>query len=369
MKYKRTDVRKFYSSLIASLILSVVITAGFVYIASVYHNLMYILLTFSCVFAVMSNARILSQGFGGKRKLVGAAVAHIGFALLLLGALVAAATSKPISLNASNFIPVKDFEKAEKPGENIVLYKNEPKKMGKYTITYISDTTVAPNTYFKLNFKVYDEKSGKLKEDFDLNPHIQSNDQMGLIASPDTKHYLTRDIYTHITSAPEPEAAHEDHEGHSEEENYKAPRIVNVSVGDTLHTSSGVITVKGLNNKPQAKNLVLAEGDIAVGMPLEVEVNGKIYKTEPIFLIKGNNVFDFARNIDELGLRFRFSKVLPEQGKVELQVFEKPQQAKDWVVFKSIEFPFINLYWVGTIVMVIGFVISIFRRQKEVKAV
>ena len=122
-----------------------------------------------------------------------------------------------------------------------------------------------------------------------------------------------------------------------------------------------------MNNKPSAKNLVLAEGDLAVGLPLEVDVNGKIYKTEPIFLVKGNNVFDFARNIDELGLRFRFTKIIPDQAKMELQIYEKPQQAKDWVVFKAIEFPYINLYWAGTIVMVIGFIISIFRRQKEVK--
>lgn len=370
MKYKRTDARKFYSSLVASVLFSIVITAGFVYVANVYHNLMFILLTFSCIFAIMSNAKILGLAFGGKKKLVGAAVAHIGFALLLLGALVAAATNRPISLNASNFIPVKDFEKAEKPGENIVLYKNEPKKMGRYTVTYVSDTIVAPNTFYKLNFKVYDEKTGAVKEDFELNPHIQSNDKMGLIASPDTKHYLTYDIYTHVTSAPlEKSADHDDHEGHSEEENYKAPRIATLSVGDTLHVSSGVLTVKALNTKPSAKNLVLAEGDLAVGMPIEVDVNGKIYKAEPIFLVKGNNVFDFARNIDDLGLRLRFTKVLPDQGKVELQVYEKPQQAKDWVVFKSIEFPFINLYWAGTIVMVIGFLISIFRRQKEVKAV
>jgi cytochrome c-type biogenesis protein CcmF len=193
---------------------------------------------------------------------------------------------------------------------------------------------------------------------------------MGLIASPDTKHYLTYDIYTHVTSAPlKEDKEHGDHEGHSEEENYKAPRIVTVSVGDTLHTSSGVLTVKALNPKPQAKDLVIGPKDLAVGMPIEVDVNGKIYKTEPIFLVKGNNVFDFARNIDDLGLRVRFTKVIPDQGKVELQVFEKPQQAKDWVVFKSIEFPYINLYWIGTIVMVAGFLISIFRRQKEVKAV
>jgi cytochrome c-type biogenesis protein CcmF len=369
LKYKRTDPRKFYSSLIFCIVISAVVSAVFVYVADVYNNLMYILLTFSSLFAIVSNIRIITVGFAGKGKLVGAAVAHMGFALLLLGALVASATSKPISLNASNFIPVKDFEKAEKPGENMVLYKNEPKKMGRFTVTYVRDTTVAPNTFYTLNFKVIDDKTGKVSEDFDLNPKVQVNEKMGLIASPDTKHYATTDIYTHITSAPDKNEEHQDHEGHAEEENYKAPRILKVQEGDTIHTSSGIITVKGLNSKPTAKQLVLASNDVAVGLPLEVNLNGRIYKTEPIFLVKGNNTFDFARNIDDLGLRFRFTRILPEEKKVELQVYEKPQQAKDWVVFKSIEFPYINLYWVGTIVMVVGFLISIVRRKKEIKTV
>ncbi|KEQ29417.1 heme lyase CcmF/NrfE family subunit [Pedobacter antarcticus] len=365
LKYKRTDTRKFYSSLIATLVIAIVVTGAFVYITDVYGNLMYILLSFSCMFAILSNARILVQGFSGKGKLVGAAVAHIGFALLLVGALVAAATSKPVSLNAANFIPVKDFEKVEKPGENMVLYKNEPKKMGRFTVTYTNDTTIAPNTFYTLNFKVLDEKSGAVKENFDLNPRVQINEKMGLIASPDTKHYLTYDMYTHITSAPDKKDSHAESDAQSDEENYKKPRIVNVSTGDTLHTSSGIIHIKDLNFKPVAKSLALAEGDLAVGLPLEIDLNGKIYKTEPIFLVKGNNTFDFARNIPELGLRLRFTKILPDQKKVELQVFEKPQQSKDWVVFKAIEFPYINLYWVGLIVMVVGFLISIVRRQKE----
>ena len=209
----------------------------------------------------------------------------------------------------------------------------------------------------------------QVKEDFNLNPRVQINEKMGLIASPDTKHYLTYDVYTHITSAPDKKDAHADSDAQSDEQNYKKPRVVTVSTGDTLHTSSGIITVKDLNFKPTAKSLALAEGDIAVGLPLEINLNGKIYKTEPIFLVKGNNTFDFARNIPELGLRLRFTKILPDQKKVELQVFEKPQQSKDWVVFKSIEFPYINLYWVGLIVMVIGFIISIIRRQKEIKSV
>lgn len=365
LKYKRTDPRKFYSSLISSLVFSLALTGAFVWITGVYTNLMYILLTFSCLFAVLSNARILSNAFIGKgSKLVGSAVAHIGFAILLLGALVSAATSNTISINETNYIPVKDFEKASKPGENIMLYKNEPKKMGKYTVTYTSDTTIAPNTYYTLNFKIIDA-AGNVKENFDVSPSIQENDKMGLIASPDTKHYLTTDIYTHITSAATKKEEHAPHEGHTEEENYKAPRIVMLGVGDTIHTSSGVLTVKSINKQPVVKDLPIAPGDLAVGLPLEINVSGKIYKTEPLFLVKGNNTFDFARKIDELGLRFRFTKIVPEQEKFELQVFEKPQQAKDWLVFKSIEFPFINLYWIGTIVMVVGFVISIFRRKKE----
>ncbi|RZK47404.1 MAG: cytochrome C biogenesis protein, partial [Pedobacter sp.] len=265
----------------------------------------------------------------------------------------------------TNEIAVKDFEKNEKPGENIMLYKNEPKKMGRYTVTYVSDTLIAPNTYYKLNFKVFAE-DGKIKEDFDLNPRIQENAQMGgAIPSPDTKHYLTTDIYTHITSAAIRQGEHEEHEGHTEEENYKAPRVMMVSVGDTIHTSSGILTVKPINSKPVVKDLTLAPGDLAVSLPLEIKVSGKPYILEPLFMVKGSNVFDFARKNDELGLRVRFTKIIPEQNKFEIQIFEKPQQAKDWVVFKSIEFPYINLYWVGTIVMVIGFVISIFRRQKE----
>ncbi|RZK60641.1 MAG: cytochrome C biogenesis protein [Pedobacter sp.] len=367
LKYKRTDPRRFYSSLISSIVFSLVLTALFVYFTKVYTNLMFILLTFSCLFAVLSNARLLTGIFSSKgSKLAGSAIAHIGFAILLLGALVAAATSKVVSINATNQIDVRDFEKNQKPGENIMLYKNEPKKMGKYTVTYVSDTTIAPNTIYTLNFKVIDA-AGKVKEEFDVNPNVQQNEKMGLISSPDTKHYLTSDIYTHMTSVKANEEEHGDHEGHAEEENFKAPRIVTLAVGDTIHTSSGVLTVNPINRNPVVKDLKLAAGDLAIGLPLAVNVGGKIYKAEPLFLVKGNNTFDFARNIEELGLRLRFTKVLPDQNKFEVQVYEKPQQAKDWVVFKSIEFPLINLYWVGTIIMVVGFLISIFRRKKELK--
>jgi len=61
--------------------------------------------------------------------------------------------------------------------------------MGKYLVTYIGDSIAPPNHYFKMDYKVIDA-NGKVTEEFLLKPNAQANVKMGLIASPDTKHYL-----------------------------------------------------------------------------------------------------------------------------------------------------------------------------------
>jgi cytochrome c-type biogenesis protein CcmF len=58
---------------------------------------------------------------------------------------------------------------------------------------------------------------------------------------------------------------------------------------------------------------------------------------------------------------------LPQQNKLELTVFQKPKAEKKWIVMKAIMFPYINLFWGGAILMTIGFLLSIFRRNKELK--
>jgi cytochrome c-type biogenesis protein CcmF len=86
-------------------------------------------------------------------------------------------------------------------------------------------------------------------------------------------------------------------------------------------------------------------------------------------MIKNKSAFDFARKVDEAGLKLRFSKILPEKDKVELMVYQQPENKRPWIVMRALDFPYINLLWSGTIIMVIGFVLSIFRRNKELKSV
>lgn len=372
LKYRNTDPQKFYKTLGISLLASLVITAAFVLVTKVYTNLMYIVLTFAAVFSILCNGRILADAIKGKWKLAGSSVAHIGFGLMLIGALVAAATNKVVSVNSSGMIPVADFEKADKPGDNLMLYQNEPVKMGGFMITYLNDTTIGPNTFYKINYKLLEEGTGKVKEEFDLYPNAQQNPKMGLVASPDTKHYLTYDIYTHITAAPQlAQPQHDDSHGeeHAGDDNYEKPSVHEVSPGDTVHFRDGYIRVKGMNRSATIEKIPLEKGDVAVALQLEVVAEGKTYPAEPLFLIKGGNKFDFAKVLETPALKLRFSNIYPDRNKLELMVYQKPPAPKKWIVMKAIKFPYINLFWGGAIIMVAGLLLSIIRRRKELKTV
>ncbi|MDF3076713.1 MAG: cytochrome biosis protein [Sphingobacteriaceae bacterium] len=366
LKYKNTDSSKFFISIVVSLVAAAILTGILVYITKVYSNPMFILLTFAGLFSIIANGKLLGEALKGKWKLAGSAVAHIGFGLLLIGALVAAATNKVISVNNSGPIPIKGFEKENKSGENLMMYQNEPIKMDKYTITYLNDTTEGPNTYVKVNYKVYD-KDGKVSEEFNLYPNVQINPKMGLIASPDTKHYIFHDVYTHLSSIAPPEGNH-DHEGHTDEENYLDPSTHEVNIGDTVRYKTGFIVVKGINKDAKIKDISLNQNDIAVGMALEVNTPDGKYDAEPIYLLKaGQQPVDFGKNVDQAGLKLRFTKIDPAKKTLELMVYQKKPAEKKWIVLKAIVFPYINLFWAGSIIMVVGFLLSIFRRNKELK--
>ena len=369
LKYKKTDMRKFYISTIVYLVVAAMLTLVLVYITEVYNNFMYILLTFTATFSIIANGKLLGDAIKGKWKLAGSAVAHIGFALILIGALVAAATNKIISVNNTGVGYGDEFAKSNNPRENIILYKNEPIKMNGYLVTYKGDSTSGVNTYYRVNYQVFDDK-GVVKENFNLYPNAQQNLKMKqIIASPDTKHYILHDIYTHVSSVPLKEEEHANHEGHSDDENYDAPIVHEVAVGDTVKYKEGIIIVKAINKNVKIENLPLKANDVAIGLKLQVESKQGKADAEPIFLIKGNNKLDFGKKLDEQGLKLRFTNILPEKNKLELTVYQrlKPER-KDWIVMKAIVFPYINLLWGGTIIMVIGFLLSIFRRSKELKS-
>ncbi|MFD1256585.1 cytochrome c biogenesis protein CcsA [Mucilaginibacter terrae] len=376
LKYKKTDTTRFFITTVLYLVFAALLTGIVVYTTGLYKlKLVFTLAMFGAIYGILANAKVLADALKGKLKLAGSAVAHIGFALLLVGALIAAGTSKVVSQNDKGIIEVKGFEKAADARENIMLYKNQPVQMGDYKVTYIGDSLVAPNHYFKVDYKKYDA-AGKITEQFVLKPNSQANAKMGLVSSPDTKHYLLHDLYTHITAAPikeeenleagSTEAGH-DHEGSGDDKNYEPPILYEVGLGDTIRYREGYIILRGLNKEPKLQNIPLNKNDVAVGAELEIVSHDIKYKAEPVFMIKDGNSFDFARKVNDAGLKLRFSKIIPDKNKFEITVYQQPESKKAYIVMRAINFPYINFFWSGTIIMVIGFLMSIFRRNKELQ--
>ena len=376
LKYKRTESSKFWAATIASLIVSAILAAAAVYITKVYTNTMFILLAFTAIFCVIANLRILADAVKGKWKLTGSAVSHIGFGLLVLGALVAAATNEVISVNESGYIGVNGFgkegDKFTDPGENLFLTEGEPVQMGDYKITYVGDSIAAPNVYYHIKYEKVDEESGKVTESFVLSPFAQNNPDMGgLIGTPATKHYVTHDVYTLITAAaadsqaPLNKITEEEQTGF---EDYEEPATYQVNIGDTLRYRNGVFVIEGINKNATLQKIPLSKTDVIVGLKIKV-IGGdeKEYNAEPIFLLKDGHAYDFNKNVDEQGLKFRFTNILPKDDKLEIMVYQKPLPEKKWIVFKAIKFPYINFFWAGTIIMTIGFIMAIVRRIKENK--
>lgn len=68
--------------------------------------------------------------------------------------------------------------------------------------------------------------------------------------------------------------------------------------------------------------------------------------------------------LKELGLKFIFWKINPNEGSVEIQMAEKVNNSKDFIVIEAYMFPMINLLWLGCLIMVFGTTIAVIERVR-----
>jgi cytochrome c-type biogenesis protein CcmF len=65
--------------------------------------------------------------------------------------------------------------------------------------------------------------------------------------------------------------------------------------------------------------------------------------------------------IKEYNLYTRLSKIHPDDGTAVVEI-KQPSAMNDYVIMKAILFPYINVLWIGTVIMIIGFGISLLKR-------
>lgn len=353
--YRKTDIKKFYKKITISFVVAAILTVIGIFVFEL-KNFFYIALFLTSTFSITANLDYLIRILKGKISKAGASVAHIGFGMILLGALVSAGTSQTISVNTSG-TDISKLGETFNNADNIMLAKGDTLKMGPYFVAYTGKEKRGINVYFKVEYFTKNADNTYTPE-FVLEPLIQLNERMGNAAEPDTRHFIHKDVYTHITYA--------DLENlNADTTSYTEAKAKTIAIGDTIFTSNSILVLEGLVKNIDKQRYALAETDLAVGALFKVyNFEKKVSNLMPIFVLKGNRIESISAIENNLGLKINFVKLNPETGKVDVEVSEKVSNKKDFIIMKAIIFPVINILWMGCIIMAIGTVLAIIQRAK-----
>jgi cytochrome c-type biogenesis protein CcmF len=356
LKYRKTDTKQLLKSLAISLGISLVLTL-ILAAALDFGAAMLNVLLFASIWAVCSNLDYLVRVLKGKIPKAGSSIAHIGFGLILLGALISTGKKEFISKNSSPFDLGKDFPN----NENILLARNDTVKMGDYRVVYRGDSASGINIYYNVDYFTLNEK-GKMDKAFTLHPFIQTNPRMGNVAEPSTKHFLQKDIFTHVTYA-KAETAEEKAKA---ENGWQEATDHTMKPGDTVFTSNSMVILQQIVKEPKIPGTQLQNGDIAVGAELKVmKLDGRTDVIMPAYLIRGMTTASIDTVLEASGLKFNFWKIDPESGVFHIKIAEKASNAGDFIILKAIIFPGINLLWTGCILMAIGTALAVWVRIRK----
>ncbi|HEY4155245.1 MAG TPA: cytochrome c assembly protein, partial [Puia sp.] len=237
---------------------------------------------------------------------------------------------------------------------NITLLKNVKTDMGKYYATYLSNDSVNPAgniIYFQINFQ--NKRTG---ESFDLWPNLIKNTKgvENYSNNPDKRHYLDRDLFTYISYA------------NILDKQKDTSGFVShpVALHDSIFYSKGYMILDTVLVNPNTDKYHFTSSDTALLARIRVvSQDGSQYTISPLLYVKNNMVNRVTDTLFAQNLAVELGSVMNNR-KIELRV----KESSDMVPFVSLKvyaFPQINLVWIGIVVMVTGFWMSIFYRRKQ----
>lgn len=440
----------------------------------------YYTMLFAAMFGLAANVDYLVSFIKGNLKQAGSALSHIGFGILALGILGTGLNKEWISSNSFAMEGLIEGMGDESLNKNILLLKQAPMPMKGFEATYLQDSIERQTRTFAVRFKKQDGKGGYTGEEFVLHPNVMYDRQFSKVvaANPSTKHYLTHDIFTHVSSLPKAEL---DPEFARQQEDSLHFDPYEAVVGDTIFTKKHYLVVEGYTKQPKHPEYKPEKGDLAFGLKLRAynlddttgypaepmlylrprkggftlpanvgqlqmrvrlnessmgqwlgmeeelkytnlqlkegqsaEFNGyriqleKINRTvdhpsyapepgdiavaadlkitapdgrtgtaAPVYLIRDSRPFSLKDEAPALGLHFRFESIDPqtatmtiavaqasgEQREIPIEIAENAPRS-DYIVLEAIVFPGINLVWLGSLLMLFGLALSMWRRLR-----
>lgn len=314
---------------------------------------------FATIYALVANALYIWIVLKGKLLHGGASVAHAGFALMIFGMLLSSGNKKVISSSMVNGITMPAGEdpmtkQKDNPRENLTLIRQVPTIMGDYEVTYTRDSSGKEKgrKFYHLLFERKDAAKN-VKEQFELKPDVYMMKDNNFSSNPDTRSYLTKDVFTYLSYALNNEQV----------EDTAQFRMVEMHEGDTAFYTGGYIILNKVLKNPNNSRYKYSPTDVALMADISVVSKDSIkYSAMPLIEVDSLGVIHHDDTLYAQNLYLRFAGV-GEKHHIKVGIKESDKLI-DFVTVKAYVFPFVNLVWLGLIVMAIGLVMSMLQRGK-----
>lgn len=386
--WKRQDAESLAAELTIPVAVSCVLALATIVIADIY-NIYYMVYLLTAWFTLVGNGIIIIRLIIKKPMLIGGALSHVGFGMLLLGILASSAYNQNLLDDAT-----KKYNTAVKRGEvtdeqgfkktqvvNFLELKlNKPKIINdEYKITYegytLRNQGRPGQQQYRIRFESVDGGDG-----FVLSPQVypmlssSTADDIQWSVDPDVRTGLFGDIYMYVAGSSYVERKNEQAKEQSPIAQQAAANkqdsleIQKITLKKGEVASVGGLNVKFLNYEPAANDKLQDSTSIAIRAHLEITPRGSdsSNRVKPLFSIytKDGKNWSYALPVPIPGRNatIQFSSVKPLTGEIELTIrgVDKAVQ-EQWVLLVAEEKPFISVVWLGTFILMAGFSISIFR--------
>lgn len=156
--------------------------------------------------------------------------------------------------------------------------------------------------------------------------------------------------------------------------------VLSMQKGETVTWQGYTFSISGFDKNVDTTRYKAEQGDISIMGLVEVKKDEKAYLSRPIFVLRGNAPMSIKDYVIEEGLHVRLSAIDPATGTFELKVAKDKRlnpsfpleiatnvPRSDYIVLEAKIFPGINLYWVGSIMMMLGLLMAWWFKYKENK--
>ncbi len=352
LNYKHTGGKIFFRRMMRSVLISVLLTLLVSYFFDFWRQPLYLILLFASLFAVASNLDYWLLLGKGKMNFTGSSVAHIGFGLIIAGALISNAKQKIIS-NTDVFLS-EDMPSSE----HALLELGDSTRLGNYVAVWNGMREEKDKQFYDVTYYSRVD-SNQLQKEFQLSPFLQMSDNMGPTPNPSTEHFWNRDIYTHVT--------YSSYLNPTTDDGYRDEMEVELARGDTAIYQDHFIIVDSLRVNASVNDTTKQYETIRLTLKLRVlNVFGEEFIAEPVYNLAQNTVSYEDAYLDEQGFKFRLEDINTESSLYVLKAWtEVREEEKPFIVLKAIVFPMINLLWTGCILMAIGTGIAVWQRVRS----